>query len=192
MKILKKTDMAQGAFYNGLRCWMLIFLNKVFFERAGIHTDADWDSLVFTRPNHFANLVFSADIARIDPEAVHALPHRLERQAVVKVDVCNKRQRGAFSDFSKGDSSCFVRHSKTHEFAPGLLKLLYLGKGCFGVSGIGVAHGLHRDWCITADLYGPEGDLSGFSALELVGHIHPDGSPQPFPSPTRETIDEGR
>jgi hypothetical protein len=61
-----------------------VFFLDIFLQRTCIDTDADRQTFVTRTGNHFTNLVFRADIAGIDAQAIGAVLCHRQGDAVIK------------------------------------------------------------------------------------------------------------
>jgi hypothetical protein len=60
-----------------------------------------------------------------------------------------------------------IVHRYAHQFRAGFVQQLYLGDRGGDISGIGVGHRLHHDWCVTADA-----DTGNVDAMSITGLVH--------------------
>jgi light-regulated signal transduction histidine kinase (bacteriophytochrome) len=149
---------------------MPVFFEQMFFKGARVHTDTDGDVAVFARAHNFGNLVLPADVPGIDPETIHALLHRLERKAVVEVDIRDQRELRAFSDLAERFRRIHVRYRQPNDLTARLLKMIDLLKRLRGFPRVRIAHGLDSHGRSAADLHVAESYLSGFFPYNDITH----------------------
>ena len=67
--ILENSRMFERRFHQRLRTGLGIFLQKVAFQRTGVHPDTHRAPVIARRLDHLAHSFLVADIARVDPQA---------------------------------------------------------------------------------------------------------------------------
>ena len=100
-------------------------------------------------------IFLAADVARIEPQGCNALMDCLQRQAVVKMYIGNKRYVYRTNDIAEVLCSLHIRHSQSYDIAAGSRQRLNLRSRCRCIRCLGIRHGLHGNGCSTADCNRP-------------------------------------
>src|SRR5665647_3826599 len=91
--------MLQSALHHRSSTGTLIFFQNRTLQGAAIHTDSDWDSLIFGSIGYRFHAYFTADIAWVDPKLIYPLLDRFQSQTVVKMNIRNNRKMDLLFDF---------------------------------------------------------------------------------------------
>ena len=129
----------------------------------------------FAQRHHLADVLFLADVAGIQPQAVDTGFERLQRQRVLEMDVGDERHRRMRHDIRQRRRRLAVRNGDADDLAADVGQFLDLGEGRLRVAGIGGGHRLHAD-----RVFATEGDVTdvqdaGLPAWSKQGHG--EGSP---------------
>ena len=161
-------DVVHGAFHQRLGHRRAVFGQHLFFQAAGIHTDADGDILRLAGGGHFLHMVVAADVAGVQANFVHPRVHTGQSDAVVEVDV---RHEGDVHGVLDGFDEANVLqggHAHPHDLAARLGHPHRLGHVAGHVAGGHVEHGLHRHRVVPADGEAADGHFT----LDLA-HVFP-------------------
>ena len=96
----KQTDIAQGALDQGFRSfgsWIAILGRQPFFDRTGIDTDSNGDPVQLAAATTRA-IFRSAEITRIDANALGPVFHGGDRQPGVEMDIGDQRDGDLLPD----------------------------------------------------------------------------------------------
>src|SRR5665647_735582 len=116
--------MAHGAFNHSRRSYSAKFRKKLLFQRSGVYTDADRDAMSLGSHDNFFYLEPAANIAGVDPKAVHSGLYCFQCQAVVKVDVCDKRDADPCQYIRQGSGSLKIRHCRADDLTAAFRQLV--------------------------------------------------------------------
>src|SRR5208283_1200159 len=113
-----------------------------------------------------------AGVAGINPvlgEVAGALGILGEQDVAVVVEVADDGNANALlvellDDAGNSGGGGFVVDGDAYQFRTGASQGRALLDGGGDISGIGIGHGLHHDWCIRADVHAANGDSHGFPA----------------------------
>ena len=150
-----------------------VAFGDVGVEAAGVHADADRQAAVLRLAGDGFDLVGLADVARVEPQPLHAGFHRREREAVLEVDVGDDRDRGAGHDLGQPFGGRLLVAGAAHDVAARAGEGVDLGEGGVDVGGLGGRHRLDRDRGVAADRdlarRGPGGSLGGVASRAAYG-----------------------
>ena len=161
VQIFQNVDVAEGALDERLGRRMLVLFEQRLFERARVNADADRNATILACTDDLGNFSLFPDVAGIDPKAIHTLFYCFERETVIEVDICNKRDPRPPSDFTQHFRRVHIRHSDPHYLAPRLFKMTDLVERLQDIAGVCIAHGLDYDGRSTADFHCTESNLPG-------------------------------
>ncbi len=115
-----------------------------------------------------------AEVAGVEPQALHPGLQRGERHLVVEVDVGDDRHRRARDDLGQALGRGLLVAGAAHDVRAGRRQGVDLGQGALDVGGLGGGHRLDRDRRTTADGHPAHGDLAGGPARrdQLRGNFH--------------------
>ena len=119
-------------------------LGDVGVEAPGVHADADRQPTVLGLAGDDLDLVGLADVAGIQPQALHAGFHRRERELVLEVDVGDQRHRRARHDARQSLGRRFLVARAAHDVAPGGRERVDLRERAVDVGRLRGGHRLHR------------------------------------------------
>ena len=85
IEILENAGMVQRTFHHRLGTGLAVFFQQVFFQRTGIHADANGTAMIARGLDDIPDPVHRADIARIDAQAGGAGLCRLNAALVVEM-----------------------------------------------------------------------------------------------------------
>ena len=152
---------------------------KRLVERSPVHADADRLLVLDCNFDHGAEIVVvlaaDPDVAGIDAvlgQGPGAFGKLLEQKVSVVMEVADDGDANALSiellddgrDRSRG---FFVVDRDPHQLRAGLGQRGNLLDGGRNVSGIGIGHRLHHNWCIAADSHAANRACNGFSASNI-------------------------
>ncbi len=151
-------------------------LKDMLFHRAGVDADADRDMPRLGGLHDRVHTVRPADVARVEPNLIHARLDGREREPVVKMDVRHDRYGRAGADLAERFRRLRVRHRAAHDVAARVRQRADLCQRRFRVARIRVGHGLYRNGRAAADEHIAHPDLFGlFHILSLP--LPPVGGP---------------
>src|SRR5262249_39089155 len=142
-----------------------VFFQQVLLQRAAVDADADRYPALGGELDHLLDAPALADVAGIEPEAVHALLERDERQLVIEMDVGDERDANAALDLAELFRCLAHRNGDAHNVAARRLQGPDLVARGARVAGVGLRHRLDGDRGIAANLEITEPDLPGFAPL---------------------------
>ncbi len=111
-----------------------------------------------------------ADIAGVDAQPFQTRLQRGDGQAVVKMDVRDKRQIRTRADGAQGFGGGLVRHGQTHGLAAPGRQTSDLGQGGVHVAGVRIGHALDHDRRAAADNQPAQPDGAGFCVAHALPH----------------------
>ena len=149
--VLQVGGVPQRAFDQRLRVGFAVFLQQVLLQAAGIDADADRAAVVAGGLHHFLHPLGAADIARIDPQAGGAGLRRLDRPAVVEMDIGHDRDIHLPHDLGQRGGAFRRRAGDPDDIDPGHLGLADLGDGRRRILGRRIGHGLDGDRRVATD-----------------------------------------
>ena len=126
-------------------------LGDVGVEAAGVHADADREAAVLGLLRDGLDLRGLADVAGVEPQALHPRLHRREREAVLEVDVGDDRHRRAGHDLREALGRGLLVARAAHDVAPGRGEGVDLAERAVDVGRLRGRHRLHRDRRVAAD-----------------------------------------
>ena len=121
-------------------------------QAAEVDADADGHASVFGGVYDGLDLLPGADVAWVQPKAVHPTLQRLKSKLVVEVDVGDNGDADALDYTGQGFGRLHVRHGTANNVAAGLGGLFDLTDGGVDVAGVRLGHGLNRDRGVPAYL----------------------------------------
>ncbi len=125
-----------------LRRGAAVLLVQAGMQGTGIHTDADRNAAVTRFGGHKLDLLWLAQIPRVQPEPINSGLERRERHLVMEVHVGHDRHRRTRDDHSQTLGRLLLVARATHDVRPGSRKCVHLGEGCFSVRGLRHGHRL--------------------------------------------------
>ena len=140
-------------------------------QAAEVYADADGDVAFLGGLHHLFDLLFVAQVAGVEAQAVHAAPGALQGQLVVEVNVGDEGNVNSLLDFGHCLGCCQVRHGGADDVAAHLFQFVNLADGGLHIAGVGLGHRLDGDFSPAADL-----DVAHVNRLgnpPLVHRIHP-------------------
>ncbi len=101
--------MVERALDQRLGARLAVFFEQILFERAGVDADPHRAVMVLGRLDDLAHPLRRADVAGVDPEARRAALGRLDRAAIVEMDVGDDRHRHLAHDLLQRKRRFLVR-----------------------------------------------------------------------------------
>ena len=141
-------------------------------EAAEIDADADGDVALLGRLHHLAHLVFVAQVARIESQAVHAAGGALQGQLVVEVDVGDERNVNLLFDLRHRLGGLHIGHRRADNLATRLFQLVDLSHRRLHVAGVGFSHRLDGHIGVAAHLHAAHVHRFGNSPFRHGHHQH--------------------
>ena len=138
-------------------------------EAAEIHADADGDITFLGSGDDLAHLVFVAQVAGIEAQAVDATLRAFQRKLVVEMDVGDQRYPDLLLDLRHRLGSFHVGHRGADDLASRFLEFVDLPDRRLDVASVGLRHRLYGDVGATANL--DSADVHRFGNPALV-HSH--------------------
>ena len=157
--------MAHRGLHERLGSRLSVLLQEILLQGAAVDTNPDGDAVLLRRVDDCLDPVLAPDVARVDPEAVSSVLGDLERDAVVKVNVRNKRNRRSFPDLPECLCRLHCWNGYPDYVSAGLCRREDLGYGGLNVLRPCVCHGLDAYGSVTADCDLPDMNLPGRTAL---------------------------
>ena len=136
-------------------------LVEIGVERAGVDPDADGHAPVLGLGGHLLDLGVLAQVARVEPQALHAGLQGGQGHLVVEVDVGDDRHRRAGHDPGQALGGRLLVAGAPHQVGAGGGQRVDLGQGALGVGRLGGGHRLHGDRGAAADGHPAHVDLAG-------------------------------
>jgi hypothetical protein len=151
---------AKRALHHRLRAGTASVLGEeIFLEGAAVHADPDRNVPIRGSLHHLPHAIGPADVAGIEPEAVHPRREGLEGQDVIEVDVGHERGVDALPDGGKRPGGCQVRHGEPDDVATGRNEGFALADRRLHVARVGIGHRLDGDGSLAAHLHPADPDL---------------------------------
>ena len=144
--------MPAGTFDHALRPVVSELFGNVPFQRTAVDTDPDRNRVYFRT---FCNLSYpfnTADIAWIQPYLVDSPVNCFQRQAVIKVNICNQRDGHSLFDFVNAFGRFHVRHRKTDDLPALLFDFMNLFHDNVNIFCFDIRHTLDSDRISAANL----------------------------------------
>ena len=111
--------------------------------------------MVFRCPNYLVDFPPRPDIAGVDPNLMGPRLDRIDRQEVIKVDICNDGDRGCFTKVSKDFVIILRRVTKSNNIAAHCVELADPPEQCLGSPPINrqgiIIHRLNENWLSSPD-----------------------------------------
>ena len=130
-------------------------------QGSGVDPDADGHPAVLRLRGHLLDLDLLAEVAGVEPEALHAGLERGQGHLVVEVDVGDDRHRRAGHDPGQALGGRLLVAGAPHQVGTGGGQGVDLGEGGLGIGRLGGGHRLHGDRGATADRHVAHVDLAG-------------------------------
>ena len=162
--VLEDPDVAERRLDHALGRGPAVLGEQVLLERAPVDTDPDRDLALLGQVHDFLHERRAADVAGVEPEAVHPLLERDQRELVVEMDVRDERDPDLALDLAEFLRRLAHRHRAADDVAAGRLERPDLEQRRLDVAGVGLRHRLHRDRRVTAHLQLAEPDLRRLSS----------------------------
>ena len=134
-------------------------------QAAEIDPDPDGYVPLLGNLHHFFHLVFVAQVAGIQAQAVHPAHSALDGQLVVEVDVGDERDVDLLLDFRHGLGRFHVGHRRPDDVAARLFQFVNLAHGGLHVPRIGLGHGLDGDVGVPAYFHAADVHWLGSASL---------------------------
>ena len=156
-----------------LRRRAAVLLVERRIERAGVHADADRQAAVACLGGDGLDVLGAADVAGIEPQAVHAGLHRRHRHLVLVMDVGDDRHRRARHDLGEPFGRLDLVARAPHDVGTGGGQRVDLLERALDVGRLGDRHRLDGDRRIAADLHVADRDLlRHLPRDERTGDLH--------------------
>ncbi len=166
--VLQDADMIEPALDHRLRARLAVFLQEMLLQRPGVDPDPHRAAVVPRRLDHLAHPLHRADVARVDPQARRPRLRRLDRPAVVEVDVGDDRHRTLAHDLAERPGRALVRAGHPHDIGPRLGAGHHLRHRRAHVGGQGVGHRLHADRRAAADRHVADVDAPRLAPVDVA------------------------
>ena len=141
------------------------------FQGAGVHADPDGHASFFGPPDDPGHAIPGADVAGVEPQAVHPLFQGLKGEPVVEVNVGDERDFDSPLDFTQSFGCLPVGDGNSDDLAPGFRERPGLGDGGSDVPGVRLGHGLNHNGRAPADWDGSDMDPAGHLARQAGGRF---------------------
>ncbi len=165
-------DVTQGRLHQRCRGRFAVLLLQVLFQGTGVDADTDRDPAVTGGIDHRAHAVFATDVARVDPQAIHAQLGHAQGDPVVEMDVGDQWHLDQLLDPAEGLGSVHVRHGYPDDIDARGFQAVDLGHGRGHIIGVAVGHALHRDRRIAAHRHRADPDFTRFATLDWRFAVH--------------------
>jgi len=133
--------------------YTVVFFQNMLFQRTAVHTDTDWYIVLFCLIYNSLNLFFRADISRIDPNLIRSVFDRGDRQPVIEMNICHKRNMNLFFYFFQRLCRFHCRNRTTNDFTSCRLQTQYLIYCFFHIFCLCICHRLDRYRMSSSDLH---------------------------------------
>ncbi len=84
-------DVTHCGFKQRLRRRLTVLFLEIFFQRASVYADTDWNVFVAGAVNHHANALFVADVAWVNTQTIDTVFSDFQRDTVIEVNIGNQR-----------------------------------------------------------------------------------------------------
>ncbi len=158
-------DLLLGRLDHRLGRGAAVLLVERRIERPGVDPDTDGDATVTSLGGDGLDVFGPADVARVQPQALHARFHRRHGHLVLVVDVGDDRHRRTRHDLRQPFGGFGLVAGAAHDVGTGGGQRVDLLQRALDIGGLGDRHRLHRDRRVATDLDVADGDLPG----ELAG-----------------------
>ena len=166
IQVLQDAGVEEGALHHRVGTGFAVLLQKVPFQRAGVHADAHGAAVVPRRLHDLPDPRRRADVARIDTKARGAGLGRFDAAFVVEMDVGHEGDLGGLGDHLERPGGVLVGAGDADDVRARFLQLAHLGDGRFSVRRQGVSHRLDADRGVAADFDRADSNLSGRAAID--------------------------
>ena len=156
--IFEGMDGIQSRFTQGFRRRISVLRQQFPLQRATVHPDPQRNVPLTHCLHDFLDLPPSADVAGVDPDAIHDL-RRFERQPVIEMNVGDQRDRDLGSDGRERRGGFRRIHRDANNLAADLLKFVDLSDRGLYVGSVGRRHGLDDDRRAATDRHPPHANL---------------------------------
>ena len=166
--LLEVGELHAGRLDERLRGGAAVPLVEVGVQRAGVHADADRHAAVLRLAGDELDLLGLAQVARIEPEPLHAGLQRRERHLVRG---SGRRRRSGPGErgtiWARPSAASLLVAGAAHDVGARAGEGVDLGEGALGVGGLGRRHRLDRDRGVAADRDLADHDLAGRLGVRL-------------------------
>ena len=153
-----------------LGCRTAVLLVEVRVQRAGVDADADrYAAVARLGRRDLLDLRLLAQVARVEPQAVHAGLERGQGHLVVEVDVGHDGDGRAGDDVGQPLGRGLLVAGAAHDVGPGGGQGVDLRQGAVDVGGLRRRHGLHGDRRAVADGDAAERDPAASAGAARAG-----------------------
>ena len=164
------------AFEVGAELLVSLLLVLSLDDRSFVHADADRNARGLAGVDHRIDLISIADIARVQPDLVHARFDRFEGPFEMKVDVGHDGYRRLFHDLNERLGVFSLRHRDSNDVGTRFRQLLDLREASIDIVGVAGSHRLNRREGVATDLDAShtvvtDGHLPGCSSKVAHGAI---------------------
>ncbi len=169
--LLQKRGMPKRALRQRLRGRRAVLDKQMLFQRPGIHPDANGNAARGASRGNRPDPLGRADISGIDADFIDPCSTCFKRQAIIKMNICDKRHCNArFLDFCNHSDRLLIGNGHANHSAARLLQPAAHGNTGICIVRIGAKHGLHQNRRIPAYLCFPGEYRTGFSAIAVIFH----------------------
>jgi hypothetical protein len=157
----------------------------VGIERSTVDADANRHATILRLHRHDLHVIGLADVARIEPQAVHSGIEGSEGELVLEMDVGDDRNRRTGNDLRQPLSRFDFVARAANDVAPVGRKRVDLRQGGLNIGRLGGGHRLHADAGVTANGHLADVDLAGDATRVGPKHVshHVGAQPSCAPAP---------
>ena len=137
--------MSQGGLHHPFRRDPAILCQQRFFQRPAVNPDAYGYAPGLAGVNYGLDAALFPYISGVDPNFIRPRRHRLQRQAIVKMNIRHQRNRDRFLNFLNCAGRFPIGHRHPYDLTAGALKLFDLGYCGLHVTCAGICHRLNGD-----------------------------------------------
>ncbi len=152
-EVFHKFHPAQSGFHEGVRGGGAVFRPEVFFERAGVHSNANGGIFFLGEQDDFFEVSFVKKVSWVDADFVGAVVERGNRKARVEVNIGDNWERNAFFNERNGFSGIKVWNGHAHQIAAFVVHGFNFGNHAVHIFCFAHGHGLDGHRMLGADLH---------------------------------------
>ena len=167
--LVEVRDLLQCALDHRLRLQAVVLLVEGRVQRTTVDTDANRQATILRLGSDRLDVLGPADVARVQPQAVHASFHRCQRHFVLVVDVGDDRNRRAWHNLGEPLGRLRLVARAAHDVAASGRERIDLLQRALNVGRLGDGHRLHRDRCAAADGHLSYEELPSGASFEAHG-----------------------
>jgi len=145
-------DFVQCTLYQSLGSNSMVFLHQFFLKRTAVDADTDRNISLLCNIYDCLDPVSASDVARIDTDLVCAVLHCCDRKAIIKMDICHKRNVDLFLDLTECLGSFHCRNCTADDLTSCRLQFKDLTDSCLHIFCLGICHRLDKDRVSSSDL----------------------------------------